>query len=39
MAGNMMKRMQQVVADMMTDIQKLNTELMQQMKEKYPAKP
>ena len=38
MMTNTMKRMQQVVADMMPDIQKLNTEFMQQMKEKYPDK-
>jgi hypothetical protein len=38
MIGNMMKRMQQVVAEMMPDIQKLNAEFMQQMKEKYPDK-
>jgi hypothetical protein len=37
--GNTMKRMQQVVAGMMPDIQKLNAEFVQQMKEKYPAKP
>jgi uncharacterized protein len=39
MVGNMMKRMQQVVAEMMPDIQKLNAEFVQQMKQKYPAKP
>lgn len=37
--GNTMKRVQLVVADMMPDIQKLNAEFIQQMKQKYPAKP
>ena len=36
--GNIMKRMQQVVGDMMPEIQKLNAEFMQQMKEKYSEK-
>lgn len=39
LVGNTMKRMQQVVADMMPDIQKLNAEFIQQMKEKYSQKP
>ena len=34
-----MKRIQLVVADMMPDIQKLNADFVQQMKEKYPQKP
>ena len=36
--ANTMKRMQRVVADMMPDIQKLNAEFMQQMKQKYADK-
>ncbi len=39
LVGNTMKRMQQVIAEMMPDIQKLNAEFIQQMKQKYPAKP
>jgi hypothetical protein len=39
LVGNTMKRMQQVVAEMMPDIQKLNAEFLQEMKEKYPKKP
>ena len=38
MIGNMMKRIQQVIAEMTPDIQKLNAEFVQQMKEKYPDK-
>ena len=36
--ANTMKRMQRVVADMMPDIQKLNTDFMQEMKQKYGDK-
>lgn len=39
LVGNTMKHMQQVVAEMMPDIQKLNTEFIQQLKEKYSVKP
>jgi len=39
LVGNTMKRIQLVVADMMPDIQKLNADFVQQMKEKYPQKP
>jgi uncharacterized protein len=39
LVGNTMKRMQQVVGEMMPDIQKLNTEFIQQMKQKYSDKP
>ncbi len=39
LVSNTMKRTQQVVADMMPDIQKLNTDFIRQMKEKYSAKP
>jgi len=36
--ANTMKRMQRVTADMMPDIQKLNAEFMEQMKQKYSDK-
>jgi len=39
LVSNTMKRMQQVVGEMMPDIQKLNTEFIQQMKQKYSEKP
>jgi hypothetical protein len=39
LVSNTMKRMQQVVGEMMPDIQKLNAEFIQQMKQKYLEKP
>jgi len=36
--GNSMKRMQQVIADMIPDLQKLNKEFAEQMKQKYSDK-
>jgi hypothetical protein len=38
LVSNTMKRMQQVVSGMMPDIQKLNAEFVQEMKQKYPDK-
>ena len=38
MVGNIMKRMQQVMTDMMPDIQKLNADFIQEMKQKYADK-
>jgi hypothetical protein len=38
MVSNTMKRMQAVMSDMTPDVQKLNAEFMQQMKEKYADK-
>jgi len=39
LVSNTMKQVQQVVGRMTPDIQKLNAEFIQQMKQKYPAKP